>query len=348
MTMTWNQLIDAFLAEGWSVAAGHVGVTIETDRQGERTVLRDFSRDTKGLSEAQQFWKDYLAGLCDIAQPSLDRIRASFQQRFCEERAAGRVNALDTLQASQHRRKGMEQALQRLQHACTQLGSLLDELPRLPDERQISWARAVLAMPNLAFLEIDTTGLSDEDEVIRFTLVGADDQVIEDVLIRPLKEQLSASASEANGIKPEQLERALAASDVWERIRKALTGRYVISFGLEWDTRRLNQTATWYHLEPVLVIGDCLQRHACYYNGEHYLKLEELCARAGAPLPTRPYQTSFDRARGQLAVLQAMARAVTDLRPAASAAPETESSVTSEPPAAGDEFDPFLDDDDLP
>jgi DNA polymerase III epsilon subunit-like protein len=231
-----------------------------------------------------------------------------------------------------------------------QLEGEVKDLPALPVWEQIQWAQSILAMPNLAFMEIDTTGLKDHDELIRFTLVAASGAIIEDCLIKPATCSLSPEASEINGIKSEQLEGALPITQAWEHIQQALRGRYIISFGMEWDINQLDKAAAEQGLTPLLVIGECLQRHATrYYNGEYYLKLAELCARVGSPLPDYPNQTSLDRARGQSAVLQALAQAITDLRiPAQAVAAEAGTSLARKDAPAGDDFDPFLDSGDLP
>jgi len=171
-------------------------------------------------------------------------------------------------------------------------------------------------MPNLRFLEIDTTGLGPEDEICRFTLVDGSGQVIKDSHIRPISRQLTKEASRTNGIQASDLEQAPTLSEVWEGVQIALHGTYVVSFNLEWDLKQLNQAARRYQLTPLAIVGDCLQRRATqYYHREYYLSLAELCARVGHPLPEPPAQTSIDRARGQYHFLRAMASAITDVRP---------------------------------
>jgi hypothetical protein len=348
MDFTWSQLIDAFRTEGWQIADDPGGITLETEVAGERTVLRTFARTGQGLRQARQFWQEYCAGQGELAQPSLDQIRASVQQFFREEQAAGPINSLEALRASEQRRQHMEQALQRLQHACRLLSSLREDFPRLPNREQVHWAQAIAALPNLAFMEIDTTGLSADDELTRFTLIDREGTLITDVLIRPTTCPLSPEASAASGISVQQLEQGVPLADAWKSIQEALCGRYILSFNQEWDVAQLLRAATRSHLEPVLVLGDCLQRRATrYYNGEYSLKLEELCARAGAPLPAKPHQTSIDRARGQRAVLLAMTQAVTDLRPPP-VQQESAALAASEAEAESSDWDPFLDSDELP
>lgn len=200
----------------------------------------------------------------------------------------------------------------------------------------------MLAQPQLAFLEIDTTGLERTDEIVRFTLIDAKGQVLEDCLIKPATRELGSQVSAINGITPEQLRDALPMTRAWERIQRALRGRTMLSFGLGWDLEQLHRAARLHRLTPIQDQGECLQLHAArYYHREYGLKLAELCARVGTPLPAYPKQTSLDRARGQLAVLQGFAQAITDVRPPVVCAPETPFPLNTA--SAGDGFDPFLD-----
>ncbi|HEY4386204.1 MAG TPA: hypothetical protein VGN34_17240, partial [Ktedonobacteraceae bacterium] len=224
---------------------------------------------------------------------------------------------LVTWQESQERRTLLDRSWQAIQSELQPIQQAIKALPELPDREQIRWAQSVLALPNLAFMEIDTTGLQLEDELIRFTLVDGQGQIIEDCLIKPISRVLTNTVSAINGIPPEQLERdGLALPVAWERIQRAVSGRYIISYGQDWDLNMLTQVATRQTLEPLLIIGDDLQRHCTqYYQREYYLKLAELCARVNSPLPEPPAQTAWDRAKGQRAVLNGIAAGVTDLRP---------------------------------
>src|SRR6266487_4002658 len=233
------------------------------------------------------------------------------------EREVGRANSLIDVAESQRRRETIDQHWQAIQTELAQIDQQIRDLPPLPPHEQIVWAQAVLAMRNLAFLELDTTGLEATDEIIRFTLIDSNLNSIEDFLIKPVGKRLSDKASFVNGIRPEQLEReGLTIQEAWQRIQAALTGRYIISYSQPWDVQQLSAAAKRYQLEPVMVIGDDLQRHSTlYYHREYSLTLARICERVGHSLPEHPHQTSLDRAKGQVHFMTAMANAVTDMRP---------------------------------
>ncbi len=305
----------------------------------EKEILNSYKRESTAMNDHFM--------TTDGESARLDQLYAHIQETLAKAQEIGRVNNLEAFHAQAQLKQALERNWQQLTQAYRAIEAALQQFPALPAWEQIQWAQRTLALPHLVFMEIDTTGLDFRDEIIRFTLVDREGKVLEDCLIQPATRTLDPQVSETNGIKPEVLEDALPMAHAWGRIQQALRGRSVISFGLEWDLTQLNRAARLHNLAPVQVRGECLQRHATrYYNREYSLKLAELCARVGAPLPDYPNQTSLDRAHGQLAVLQAFAQAVTDVRPPVVRIP---GAVFSPKPAgAKEDFDPYLDSDDLP
>lgn len=277
----------------------------------------------------------------------LDQLYIRVQETLAKALKIGRVNSLEALQDQTQLKHALEEDWKQLTQVYSSIEDSLKRFPLLPAWEQIQWAQHTLGLPGLAFMEIDTTGLEYNDEMIRFTLIDKAGNVLEDCLIKPTTRVLGPQASAINGIKPEQLYEALPIIQAWERIQQALRDRSVMSFGLEWDQQQLDRAARRHGLARIRVRGECLQRQATrYYQGEYGLRLAELCARAGAPLPDHPHQTSLDRAQGQRVILQAFAQAITDVRPPVAHAAELRSSLDFE--GVTDDFDPFLDANDFP
>ena len=263
---------------------------------------------------------------------ALETITSLLQQE------AGHVNNLLDITNSQRRRTHIDHYWQIIQTELAPIDQQIRALPALPPEEQILWAQSVLAMRDLAFLELDTTGLDAEDEIIRFTLIDRSLTIIDDFLIKPATRRLSAGVSRVNGITPEHLEReGIPIKEAWERVQAALSGRYVVSYSQGWDLQQLKTASARHALDPVMVIGDDLQRHTFqYYHREYNLTLANICERIGHPLPEYPNQTSLDRARGQAHIMTAMANAVTDVRPGKTQAVRTDSEGDLDTDALGD------------
>ncbi len=89
------------------------------------------------------------------------------------EQAGGPVNGLDDLMGRLQRRLTIRQHLTLLELELQRVREREHHLPALPPLIQMHWAQAVLAFPNLVFLEVDTTGLSADAEIIRVVVLDA-------------------------------------------------------------------------------------------------------------------------------------------------------------------------------
>src|SRR5258708_948202 len=75
------------------------------------------------------------------------------------EEGAGSPTGVADLEAHFRRRATLDQFLQRLEDALSQVRRGVEHLPRLPRMEHLRWAQAVLAFPTLPSLEVDTDGL---------------------------------------------------------------------------------------------------------------------------------------------------------------------------------------------
>ena len=189
----------------------------------------------------------------------------------------------------------------------------IGRFPKLPYLSLIKWAQAMLALPNLAFLEVDTDGLGEDASVLRVLLLTAQGEVTFDTLIRP-KTPLSASLQSITGITQAQLVDAPPLSAVWPRIVEALTGKYILSYNLAFDQSRLRHNGARVEGELPHLVAECLMLQAtAYFHLTTHAKLADLCSTIWHPLPDAPNQTALHRATGQLRLLEAMANGFTQL-----------------------------------
>jgi len=158
---------------------------------------------------------------------------------------------------------------------------------------------------------VDTDGLHNDAEILRIVLLERDGIPIYTQLFKP-RRPLTERIAHLTAISPEMLAQAPPLAEEWERVIQAFAGRYIPSFNLEFDQSRLSDNAEHDGLTPVAVIGDCLMlRAGTYYEAYSYPKLSDLCMRIGFPLPEHPRQDAYDRARGQIHLLEAMAQGIT-------------------------------------
>ena len=222
-----------------------------------------------------------------------------------------RSRALQTLKEHHLARQGIEDHLQSVLTYVHSTRTRIGRFPKLPFLSDVLWAQALLAQPNLTFLEVDTDGLDETASVIRVLLMNVHKQVLFDTLIRP--DHMPPSTTLAlTGIVPDDLENAPTLVEVWPDLVDALTGKYLLSYGLNFDRGMLEQNAKRIERELPYLFADCLMLKATsYFRASSYPKLADLCRMVGNPLPDRPHQTALHRAFGQLYVLQAMASGFT-------------------------------------
>ena len=226
---------------------------------------------------------------------------------LAQEEQAGPITNRDALVASIARRHQIEAECNTVQIEASRLFHRLQRLPVLPNQEIMAWASHILAFPNLRFLVIDTTGVDDHADIIRLVVMDREGFAMFDHLVTPERHDFEAANTRYTGIEPIDLEmysRPLSA--LWHNFSEAVRGHYVLCFNSEFVQNHLNESASHYGLESILLIGDDLQEQARrFFPGSGYSpKLADVCKRIGHELPIPA--TAVDRTQGQLAVLRAM------------------------------------------
>ncbi len=236
---------------------------------------------------------------------------AELTTRLATEEGAGSPKGVADLEARLRQRATLDTSLQTLEDALSQVRRRMDHLPRLPRMEHLRWAQAVLAFPNLAFLEVDTDGLHSDADILRIVLVDRGGTPLYAQLFKP-RRPLTRQITHLTAIHQEMVQDAPLLADAWQHITSTFVGHYVLSYNLEFDQTKLRENAERYGLFPLTMIGACLMQRAQAYAGSYsYPRLATLCANIGFPLPDPPDQTAFDRVVGQIHLLEAMAQGIT-------------------------------------
>lgn len=227
-----------------------------------------------------------------------------------QEQNLGPVQDINDLMSRMARRATMRDHLKQLTNLSKEMNQRIQHLPLLPPLDIVRWAQAVLAMSNLVFLEVDTTGLHQEAEIIRLVVLNAGAEPLLDCYVKP-SDLLAGQTIYLTGITPYQIEQdGIPVQEAIARLADTLEGKYVLSYNLAFDEEQLGYATKRLGISPLVIIGDCLMQQVTRYLGAtSYPKLADLCRQAGEPLPQRPHQTALHRASGQKAILHALANA---------------------------------------
>ena len=230
-----------------------------------------------------------------------------------EEEKLGEVNGMEDLLKRTAKRQALSQLLSAGANDLRTVQQRARQLAPLPPLSSVLQARAILAQPSLAYMEVDTTGVQQGAEIIRFLLVDAQSQVLVDLFVRP-EAHVPPQISKLTGITQEQVSQSPRLPDIWSTIAEAVVGRHIVSYGLDFDKGKLHERAQELGVLPPAIIGSCLQELARqYFCLDSYVSLSDLCIRIGFPPPER--STALDRALGQMHLLSAIAHVQTGEQP---------------------------------
>ncbi len=126
------------------------------------------------------------------------------------------------------------------------------------------------------YLDTETTGLNDWDEIVEICILDHDGSVLLDTLVKP-RQSIPVEAVRIHGISGAMVEQAPAWPQVWPQVEAILRGRYVGIYNAEFDKRMLRQTHQAHSLEwdprgiSFFCIMDLFTR---YYGSGRMQKLE--------------------------------------------------------------------------
>ncbi|MBE3566504.1 MAG: hypothetical protein IMW90_12340, partial [Thermogemmatispora sp.] len=144
-------------------------------------------------------------------------------------------------------------------------------------------------------------------EVLRLLLLRLEDgAVVFDQCIRqtqPIAQMQEALAY--NGLTAEELAGAPPLEEVWPAFWQQARGKVLVSFNWPWDYQQLTAACRRLGQGVPALLGLDLQEPARASFELSFASLGDICCRLGEPL-SRP-ATALERARGQRAILRAMA-----------------------------------------
>ncbi len=111
------------------------------------------------------------------------------------------------------------------------------------------------------YLDLETTGLDSDDEILEIGILDDSGEVLLDSLVRPVRHTAWPEAQAINGIAPEDVEHALLLDDIRSQIIEAVRYKRVVIYNADFDTQFLPD-----ELQHAVCIECCMWTFAGYYG----------------------------------------------------------------------------------
>lgn len=171
---------------------------------------------------------------------------------------------------------------------------LADDTDEARGRARAEAARWLAADP--VFLDTETTGLGDTDQVVEIAIVDARGVVLLDTLVRPTV-PVSEEAAAIHGIAEHELANASPWEAVLDRLRSVIDGALVICHGAHFDASLIAQTCRAHSLPiPDPAAWECTLHLLTAANDGRWPRLTRAMDLAGAerPMDGRAHRASYD------------------------------------------------------
>jgi DNA polymerase-3 subunit epsilon len=141
---------------------------------------------------------------------------------------------------------------------------------RIERDRQdaIRIARTKIELKPL-YLDTETTGLGDLDEIVEISILDYDGSVLFDSLVRPLR-KIQADAMAIHGITEAMVKDAPRWGEVWPEIKTILHNRTIAIYNADFDIRMIRQTHRVHQISSTQIPNDyfCIMLLYAQFYGE--------------------------------------------------------------------------------
>lgn len=110
-----------------------------------------------------------------------------------------------------------------------------------PQQKAATW------LTNCLILDTETTGLSDSAEIVEISIIDHKGNTVMDTLVKPAH-PIPADASRIHGITNEMVAGAPTWPELHEQFNSIITGKTLVIYNADYDTRLIKQTAAQYGL----------------------------------------------------------------------------------------------------
>lgn len=134
------------------------------------------------------------------------------------------------------------------------------------------------------FIDTETTGLNDDDQIVEIAIVDAGGDTLFHSLVRP-SVPVSEEAARVHGISDAELAEAPRWTEIYDDVRKLIDGRMLVAHNASFDDQMIRQTCRANGLRPIDSQWCCTMSLLTQMNGGRWPRLGVALELAGIDEP---------------------------------------------------------------
>ncbi len=152
-------------------------------------------------------------------------------------------------------------------------------------QQVVNYARTKIKSDPI-YLDTETTGLENTDEIIEIAIVNSKGNVVFESFIRP-KKTIPASATAINHITNQMVADSPTWLDIWPKIKSLLSSHPIGMYNAEFDIRMILQTMAIYEIpnDTKFDAFDIMKVYSDYMRADRRYRLEQAGRNLGIPMP---------------------------------------------------------------
>ena len=134
------------------------------------------------------------------------------------------------------------------------------------------------------FLDTETTGLDEHDQVVEIAVIDAEGELQFHSLVKPTV-PISEGAARVHGITSDELASAPTWPEIYSQVRQLLKDQLVVAHNISFDARLLRQTCRAHGLAMIDFDWRCTMDLLTSFNGGRWPRLSRAVELAGVAFP---------------------------------------------------------------
>ena len=131
-----------------------------------------------------------------------------------------------------------------------------------------SWAHHLVQRDDWLVVDVETTGIGNNAEIVEVALVGARGDTLLDAIVRP-RTAPSPGASRLHGLSADILGRAPRFDEIYGNLTDLLTGQTVVAYNAKFDLQAIEHTCHIAGLSPISCKWECAMVRYEQWRGFH-------------------------------------------------------------------------------